>query len=122
MKRKVAVLVSAMLLASSMGAPLSAQDATVEQLSQIAALLESNDIDALRSYLDANPQLMNGGSEIAILLQQFYAESANVAGFLGFSPRLRDAIGSPNFTDGPSAEDGVAASSSDFAPASGEIY
>jgi hypothetical protein len=115
-----------MLLASSMGAPSSAQDPTVEQLAQIASLLESNDVEALRLYLDANPQLMSGDSEIAILLTQFYAESADVTAFLGFSPRLRDIIGSPNFTDGPSQTSDFAPASgeisSDFAPPSGEIY
>lgn len=109
-----------MLLAASMGGPLTAQSPSVDQLAEIAALLERNDIAALRSYLAANPGLLNGETEIAALLRQFYEESDNVNAFLGFLPALRDVIGTPNFEDGP--QQSASDATDGFAPAAGSIY
>ena len=132
MKRRVLVVVSAMLLSSSMGYPLSAQAPSVNQLSEIAQLLENNDVGALRQYLSANPRLLDGGSEVSGLLREFYSESENINEFVGFSESLRDVFGDPNFEDGPSqssssgggggASGGGSVSGAGFEPASGEIY
>lgn len=92
MRRKVVVTVSAMIVAAQLGSPLAAAQPTVEQLGEIAGYLESNDVDGLRGYLDANPDLAEGDTTLARLLRRFLSESADVATFLGFQPDLSDAF------------------------------
>ena len=84
MRRKVVVTVSAMIVAAQLGSPLFAAQPTVAQLGQIAGYLEANDVDGLRGYLDANPDLTEGDTTLARLLRQFLSESADVTTYLGF--------------------------------------
>jgi hypothetical protein len=93
MKRKVAITVSAMILAAQLGSPIAAQEPSLQHLTQIAALLTENDIDGLRAYLEANPDLLEGDSQLAILLRRFMAEALDIATYLAFEPDLRDALG-----------------------------
>jgi hypothetical protein len=93
MKRKVAITVSAMILAAQLGSPIAAQEPSLQHLTQIAALLTDNDIDGLRAYLEANPDLLEGDSQLAILLRRFMAEALDIATYLAFEPDLRDALG-----------------------------
>lgn len=92
MKRKFCVTVSAMILAVQLGSPLAAAEPTVEELSQIAAFLESNDVEALRAYILLRPELLEGDTPLAGLLREFMEESVNVAEYLGFEPNLRDTV------------------------------
>ena len=92
MRRKVVVTVSAMIVAAQLGSPLFAAQPTVAQLGEIAGYLEANDVDGLRGYLDANPDLTEGDTTLARLLRQFLSESADVTTYLGFRPDLSDAF------------------------------
>jgi hypothetical protein len=92
MRRKVVVTVSAMIVAAQLGSPLLAAQPTVEQLGEIAGYLEANDVDGLRDYLDANPELAEGNTTLAQLLRRFLSESADLTTYLGFRPDLSDAF------------------------------
>lgn len=103
LRRKVAVTVSAMMIAAKLGSPLMAAAPTSEQLGEIAAYLETNDVQGLRDYLDGNPDLTEGDTTLARLLREFLDESANVGTFLGFQPDLSDSFNElqnqPSLTD-----------------------
>jgi hypothetical protein len=105
MRRKAAVTVTAMMLAASLGSPLSAAQPTVEQLGVIADLLEANDVQGLRDYLDLYPELAQGETTLALLLRRFLVESA-AARYFTFRPNLSDAV---NSSDG-SVDDGTSPS------------
>jgi hypothetical protein len=92
MKRKIAVAVSAMILAVQLGSPTAAQQASLEQLSTIAALLDTNDVGGLRAYVEANPALLEGDSPLAVLLRRFMSESSDVTTYLGFDADLNEMI------------------------------
>ncbi len=92
MKRKFGITVSAMILALHLGSPLAAQQASVEQLNEIAAYLATNDVEALRAYILLHPDLLEGDAPLAALLREFMEESVDVATYLGFEPDLRDAV------------------------------
>ncbi len=92
MRRKVVVTVSAMMIAAKLGSPLLAADPSTEQLGEIAALLESNDVQGLRDYLETYPDLAAGDTTLARLLREFLDESANVSAFLGFKPDLSESV------------------------------
>lgn len=98
MRRRVLVTATAMLLAAQLGSPLSAADPSTEQLSQIARLLEANDVQGLRSYLTVYPELARGDTTLAVLLRRFMVESATGA-YFSFKPDLSDAL---TTSDGPS--------------------
>jgi hypothetical protein len=90
MRRKVVVTVSAMIVAAQLGSPPVAAQPTVAQLGEIAGYLERNDVDGLRGYLDANPDLMGGNTTLARLLRRFLYESADVTNYLGFQSDQSD--------------------------------
>lgn len=91
MKRKVSIAVSAMILAVQLGSPaVGQQSASLEQLSTIATLLNANDVGGLRAYLEANPELLEGDSELAALLRRFLAASAEVTTYLAFDEDLSE--------------------------------
>jgi hypothetical protein len=91
MKRKVSIAVSAMILAVQLGSPaVGQQSASLEQLSTIATLLNSNDVGGLRAYLETNPELLEGDSELAALLRRFLAASAEVTTYLAFEEDLSE--------------------------------
>ena len=96
MRRKVVVTVSAMIVAAQLGSPLAVAQPTVAQLGEIAGYLEANDVDGLRGYLDANPDLVEGDTTLAGLLRQFLSESADVTTYLGFQFGLSDADSQEN--------------------------
>ena len=90
-KRKLGVAVSAMILAVHLGAPVAAEP-SLEQLTEIATILTDNDVAALCGYLDANPELLEGETQLAALLRQFQRESRDLTSCLGIEPNLRDAL------------------------------
>jgi hypothetical protein len=91
MKRKIQIVVSATVLAMQLGSPVVAQQpADLEQLSTIATLLNTNDVAGLRAYLEANPVLLEGDSELAALLRRFLAASADMTTFLAFEEDLSE--------------------------------
>ncbi len=92
MKRRTGVAVAAMMLAASLGQPAAAAEPTLEQLSEIAAYLGANDVDALRKFLLLNPGLLEGNTTLASLLRDFMQDSSDVATYLDFEPDLRDAV------------------------------
>jgi hypothetical protein len=91
MKRKIQIAVSATILAIQLGSPVVAQQpADLEQLSTIATLLNTNDVAGLRAYLEANPVLLEGESELAALLRRFMAASTDMTTFLAFEEDLSE--------------------------------
>lgn len=90
-RRRALVVVTSMLLAAQLGAPLSAAEPTLDQLNTVAALLEENNVQGLRDYLDAYPELAEGDTTLAVLLRRFLVESA-AAAYFDFKPDLSDAV------------------------------
>lgn len=80
-----------MLLAAQLGSTLSAAEPSLEQLNAVAALLEENDVQGLRDYLDLHPELAEGDTTLAVLLRRFLVESAT-ATYFDFRPDLSDAV------------------------------
>lgn len=101
MRRKILVTASAMMLATQLGSPASAAEPSAEQLGAIAGYLESNDVQALRSYLDAHPDLAEGNTPLAQLLRRFLVESVGGNGYYGFRPDLSDAVTPDQSDSGP---------------------
>ncbi len=98
------VAVSAILLAAQLGSPSSAAEPTVDQLGEIMGLLESNDVQALRDYLNRYPELTEGDTTLAQLLHKFMVQSVDIGSYLGFEQDLSDAVAAGN--QAPSADDG----------------
>lgn len=90
MNRKLRVVVSAMLLSFEIGRAFAAEP-SLEQLAQIEFFLSGNDVAGLRRFLEINPELLSGETDLALLLRRFLAESRNLASFL-HAPDLRDAL------------------------------
>ena len=90
MKRRYAVAISAMILALPMADTAAAAEPSIEQLETISTLLDANDVRGLRSYLAANPELLEGTSPLAQLLAEYMVESSDMVAFLGISPSRTD--------------------------------
>lgn len=93
MRRKILVTASAMMLAAQLGSPASGAEPSTEQLGAIARYLEENDVQGLRSYVRAYPELAEGDTPLAALLRRFMVESLVGNGFHGFRPDLSDGGG-----------------------------
>ena len=79
-RRLIGIVTALLFLSTSHGARA---DITLEQLLVIDQLLSINDIPALYSYLEKNPELLNGEDELSLELRSFH-EAASV-GDLDFS-------------------------------------
>ena len=86
MKRRYAVAISAMSMALPMADRAASAEPSSEQLETISALLDANDVRGLRSYVAANPELLEGTSPLARLLAEYMVESSDVVAFLGVAP------------------------------------
>ncbi|MER2507393.1 MAG: hypothetical protein ABTQ27_01405 [Amaricoccus sp.] len=84
-----------MILAAQLGSPLAAAVPTSEQLGEIANYLETNDVEALRAFLQLHPELLDEDTPLARLLAEFMSQSDDMAGFLGLEFDLRDALRGP---------------------------
>ena len=93
MKRKVGVTVAALILAAQLGSPLAAQQPSLEQLTEVAGLLAENDVEGLRAYIEANPELLDGDGPLAALFRRFLVESEDLATYLGLQPDLSEGVG-----------------------------
>lgn len=83
-RRKFASSISALVLAGQLGSPLLAAEPSLEQLSRIESLLEENDVEGLRAYIERNPELLEGESEMAQLLRAFLRASDELPAYLGY--------------------------------------
>ena len=99
-----------MMLAGQLGLPASGQEPSLEELSKIQALLEANDVQALNAYLRLNPNLLEGDTPLAGLLNDYLQDTRNVTNFLRSDP---------NRADGGSRESDPFSDPSGFAPAAG---
>jgi hypothetical protein len=91
MRGKLSLAVSVMMLAVQIGSPLAAEP-NVEQLSEIQEMLARNDIAELRTYLQDNPDLLEGDTRLALLLRRFFAESRNLTSYLSDRSELRSTL------------------------------
>lgn len=98
MKRRYGIAISAMILAVQFAGPVRADEPTVEQLEQIAVLLDGNDVRGMRAFLDRHPELMEGETELAQLLRQYMDESQDPLAFIGV-PENRRSGGGDNDQD-----------------------
>jgi hypothetical protein len=92
MKRRIGIAITAMIVATHLGRPVAAVPPTLEELTQMAALLEANDVAGLREFLLLHPELLEGDDSLAVRLREFMAATRNLSAYLGFEPDLRDAI------------------------------
>lgn len=83
-RRKLASSISALILATQLGSPLLSAEPTLEQLDRIEALLAENDVAGLREYIERNPELLEGDSEMAELLREFRRASDELPAYLGY--------------------------------------
>lgn len=82
-RRKLTSSISALILATQLGSPLLSAEPNLEQLSRIEALLAENDVAGLRAYIERNPELLDGESEMARLLREFWRASDELPDYLG---------------------------------------
>lgn len=78
------------MLATQLGSPISAAEPTTEELSTISRYLETNDVQGLRSFLDAHPDLAEGDTPLAELLRRFLVESVGGNEFFRFRSNRSD--------------------------------
>jgi hypothetical protein len=83
-RRKLASSISALVLAVQLGSPLAVAEPNLDQLSRIEALLAENDVAGLRAYIERNPELLEGDSEMAQLLRQFLQDTEQLPSYLGY--------------------------------------
>ena len=86
MKRRYGVAVSAMILALQLGGVADAAEPSIAELEQIAALLDANDVQGMRSFLLLNPDLLQGDTDLARLLREYMEFSADLLEFVGIVP------------------------------------
>ena len=90
MKRRYGVAISAMILAAQLAGPAHAAEPSLEQLETISALLDANDVQELRAYLLSHPELLDGTTDLSLLLSAYMEESSNVVSYLGVFPEPAD--------------------------------
>ena len=90
--RRILVAVTALMLAGRLSSTYSLAQPTSEELSVIADYLEANDVQGLRGYLKAHPELIEGNTSLAVLLRRFFIESAAPNNFFKFDPNLSDTV------------------------------
>lgn len=100
MNRKLGIVVSAMMLSFHLGQAFAAEP-SLEQLAEIESILADNDVAALRSFIERNPELLEGDTQLAVLLRNFLDESEGLTRFLTYAPDLRDAIAAPSTPEPP---------------------
>jgi hypothetical protein len=91
-RRRLGVAVAAMMVAAQLGTSVAAAPATIEQLAQMAAYLEANDILGLRAFLLLNPDLAEGDTRFAAIMREFLAQTDDATDYLAFDPTIRDAL------------------------------
>lgn len=91
-RRRIGATVAAMIVALQIGSATAAEP-TVEQLDDIREILADNDVSALRRYLEANPGLLEGDTQLAQLLRTFLLESKHLPNYLTSDSPIGDALG-----------------------------
>lgn len=89
--RKLSVSISALVLAAQLGSPVLAAEPTLEQLSRIEEFLAGNDVDGLRDYIERNPELLEGDSQMARLLELFLQAADDLPSSLAYPERATPA-------------------------------
>jgi hypothetical protein len=92
MRRRLGIVVAAMIVASQLGTPAAPEQPTLDQLALMAEYLEENNIEALRAFLLLHPELLEGDTPLAGELRRFMDETESLSDYLAFEPDLRDAI------------------------------
>lgn len=100
MNRKLRILVSAMIMGLHLKSAIAAEP-TLDQLAEIESILSNNDVAALRRFLELNPELLEGETQLALLLKRFLDESNDITNFLNYAPDLRDALSPPEQQEAP---------------------
>lgn len=111
-RRRIGATVAAMLVAVQLGSPLAAAEPTIVQLNTIKTMLADNDVAALQAYLQGNPELLEGDSQLSTLLRQFLLEARRLPGYLSDSPTsnaLRSQVGPDEGSDSGDDDDGSSA-------------
>lgn len=91
-RRRLAVLAAGLVLAAQLGTLPAEADPSLDQLLQISEILSANDVERLRSFVEANPDVLVGGSQISGLLRVFMRESEDIATFIAVNPNLSDSL------------------------------
>ena len=92
MKRRIGIAITAMIVATHLGRPVTAEPPTLDELTQMATLLEANDVAGMRSFLLLHPELLEGDTSLAVRLREFMDATGNLTEYLAIEPDLRDAI------------------------------
>ena len=100
LRRRLGATVSAMILAVQLGGIAAAAEPTVDQLVEIREYLAENDIGALRSYLEQYPDLLDGDSQLAILLRKFLLKSKHLPNYLLSDDPTQEPSGAANDGEG----------------------
>ena len=70
-----------MIVAMQLGSPVAAEP-TVDQLVEIKEILTQNDVAGLRTYLETYPELLEGDTQLSVLLRKFLLESKHLPNYL----------------------------------------
>lgn len=95
--------VTALMLAAKLSSSISVAQPSSDELGTIANYLDENDVQGLRDYLKAHPELLEGNSSLSGLLRRFLVESAAPNNFFKFDRNLSDSVGGQQPSGGPGA-------------------
>ncbi len=83
---------TALMLAGRLGSTFTLAQPSSEELSVISEYLEANDVQGLRTYLKRHPELLEGNSNLAVLLRRYFIESAAPKDFFKYTPDQSDSV------------------------------
>ena len=70
-----------MIVATQLGTAQAAEP-SVAQLFEIKEILGQNDVAALRTYLEQYPELLEGDTQLAVLLRRFLLDAKHLPNYL----------------------------------------
>ena len=70
-----------MIVATQLGTAQAAEP-SVAQLFEIKEILGQNDVAALRTYLEQYPELLEGDTQLAVLLRKFLLDAKHLPNYL----------------------------------------
>lgn len=81
--KKLAVMAAAMAVASQIGSPQAVAAPNMEDLQMVRQMIANDEFTNLRSFIDENPQVLEGDTDFARVLREYYQQATNVIDDLG---------------------------------------
>lgn len=77
-KKKLGAIAAAIVVASQMNLSAAQANPTPEDARLVAQMLEAGEYLALRNYIAANPEIIEGSSALAVALAEFYTQVSSI--------------------------------------------